>query len=140
MTTPEAAERYLQEHLAEWNGIPIAVHNPHDKPVAELPVIYGFNNGGSAGWYHAQLISEDGMGLGAHICSAEGYMYSDLGILEGSAPGRHEDFRKHYPDGYRMAFVSFAEVEKHPGLTEACRLNQLKAKKAEEAKALEKEE
>ena len=35
-------------------------------------------------------------------------------------------FRAHYPDGYRMEFVPYAEVEEHAGLKEAFRLNDLK--------------
>lgn len=108
-----------------------AVFNPHDKPVAELPVIYGFNNGGSAGLYSACLIAEDGTGLGGHICSHEGYMPGDLGILEGYRPDRHETFKAHYPDGYRMDFVSYADVPDHAALAEAFRLNALLAEKAE---------
>lgn len=47
------------------------IFNPHDKPETELPVIYGFNNGGSDDWWYGCLIAEDGTGLGSHICSAE---------------------------------------------------------------------
>lgn len=108
-----------------------AVFNPHDKPVAELPVIYGFNNGGSAGWYSACLIAEDGTGLGGHICSHEGYMPGDLGILKDSGSDRHEGFKAHYPDGYRMDFVPHSQVRDHAALAEAFRLNKLLAEKAE---------
>ena len=103
--------------------MPYAVHNPHDKPVTELPVIYGFNNGGSPGWYSGVLIAEDGTGLGGHLCSHEAYMYRDLGIEEGSRPDRHETFRAHYPDGYRMEFVSYAHVLGHPALNLAFERN-----------------
>jgi hypothetical protein len=88
-------------------------------------VIYGFNNGGSSGWYTAISLAEDGTCLGSHICSHEGYMPHDLGVLEGSRPDRHEhDYQKHYPNGYRMEFVSSDEVKEHAGLNEAFRLNQ----------------
>jgi hypothetical protein len=103
---------------------PFAIYNPHNKPVEELPVIYGFNNGGSQDWWHGCLIAEDGTGMGGHVCSNEGFMYGDLGILEGSRPDRHEGFRKHYPDGYRMDFVRGAEVMTHPGLNAAYEKNQ----------------
>lgn len=102
----------------------LAVFNPHNKPVTELPVIYGFNNGGSYEWYTGFLLSEDGEGLGSHICSSEWFMPGDLGCLEGSRPDRHEDFRKHYPDGYRMEFVPERDVKTHPGLTAAYNRNQ----------------
>lgn len=101
-----------------------AIYNPNELSLDQLPVIYGFNNGGSPGWYEGVLIAEDGTYIGNHLCSAEGYMPHDLGILEGTRPDRHETFRKHYPDGYRMEFVSEREVREHSGLMEAYRRNQ----------------
>ena len=128
MTTPEAEALYLAQHRMEWGGKPYAVFNPHDQPVHMLPVIYGFNNGGSPGWYSGCLLAEDGTGMGGHICSSEGYMYHDLGIVEGSRPDRHEHFKAHYPDGYRMDFVPESQVMTHPGLEAAYQRNQAKAK------------
>lgn len=119
MTTPAAARLYEAQHQAQWNGRSVAIFNPHSKPVPELPVIYGFNNGGSPGWFSACLIAEDGTGLGSHLCSAESYMPADLGILEGSQSDRHETFRAHYPDGYRMEFVPYADVDGHAGIKAA---------------------
>jgi hypothetical protein len=127
MTTEAAARLYEAQHLAEMEGKGYAVFNPHNRPLADLPVIYGFNNGGSPGWWHAQLISEDGTGLGCHLCSAEGYMPHDLGILDGTRPDRHETFREHYPDGYRMDFVSYADVRTHEALNKAFELNKAQA-------------
>jgi len=116
MTTPQAAAHYLAEHEQQMASKQWAVFNPHDKPVEELPVIFGFNNGGEPGWFSAVLLAEDGTWLGGHICSAEGYMPHDLGVLEGTRPDRHERFRKHYPDGYRMVFVPYDDVRSHEGL------------------------
>jgi hypothetical protein len=101
-----------------------AIYNPHNKPIEELPVIYGFNNGGSPGWYSGELLAEDGHFLGSHICTNEGYMLGDLGIYEGHRPDRHEDFKKHYPDGYRMDFISLNEVKTDSGLMKAYEKNQ----------------
>lgn len=95
------------------------VFNPHNKPFAELPYIYGFNNGGSPGWYDATLLSDDGEFLGGHLCSAECYMPYDLGIVTGHRPDRHKGFREHYPDGYRMTFVPASDVKAHPGIAAA---------------------
>lgn len=106
MTTKAAEELYLAQHLFDLEGRSLAVFNPDSKPIADLPTIYGFNNGGSNGWYSAVLISEDGTWMGSHVCSHEGYMRHDLGILEGTRPDRHAGFQKHYPDGYKMEFVS----------------------------------
>ena len=128
MTTEAAARLYLAQHQVEWEGKGYAVYNPHNKSLGELPVIYGWNNGGSPGSYSAGLMAEDGTYLGGHICSSEGYMEHDLGILEGARPDRHEGFRKHYPDGYRMDFVGEREVRTHQGLLDAYEKNQAKAK------------
>ena len=111
MTTEAAARLYEAQHLAQWGDKGWACYNPLGKPVEELPTIYGFNNGGSSYFLHAVLIAEDGTGLGGHACSSEAYMPHDLGILEGSRPDRHETFRAHYPDGYRMEFVSYRDVD-----------------------------
>jgi len=116
MTTPAAENLYLAQHLYEMEGKGYALYNPNKKPIQELPVIYGFNNGGKPGWYDGVLLAEDGECLGGHICSNEGYMRHDLGILEGSRPDRHERFKKHYPDGYRMDFVSFDDFDGHEKL------------------------
>jgi len=132
MTTEAAAKLYLAQHEIEMQGKNWAIHNPNNLPVQELPIIYGFNNGGRPGWYSGVLIAEDGTGLGGHICSAEGYMLHDLGILKGTRPDRHEDFRKHYPDGYRMVFISSANVKEHKGLDLAYERNQQLAKENEE--------
>lgn len=135
MTTPAAERLYLAQHEAAVADRGYAVFNPHAKPLADLPVIYGFNNGGSPGWYHATLIAEDGAGLGGHICSDEGYMRHDLGVLEGSRSDRHETFRKHYPDGYRMDFVPHAEAKDHAALKLAFERNDVLKKLAEEMAA-----
>lgn len=119
MTTPQAEAAYLHQHLSQWNGRPLAVFNPDNLPVEELPVIYGFNNGGPRGFMSACLIAEDGTGLGGHICSSEGYMPHDLGLVEGSRPDRHEKFRDYYPHGYRMAWVPYNEVRGCAGLMAA---------------------
>lgn len=131
MTTERAAKEYLARHLASIAGRGWAAWNPHDKPLEELPAIYGYNNGGSPGWYEGVLLAEDGAYLGGHICSDEGYMPHDLGVLEGSRPDRHEAFREHYPDGYRTEFVGMADVKSHEGLMAAYARNQEKAEAPE---------
>lgn len=126
MTTAAAAALYEAQHVYRHAGLRKAVFNPHGKPLDELPVIYGFNNGGSPGWMSAVLLAEDGTCLGGHCCSSEAYMPADLGVLEGTRDDRHKDFRKHYPDGYRMEFVRGADVKTHAGLAKAYQLNQAK--------------
>lgn len=82
---------YELEHLSKWDGQPPVVFNPHNKPVEELPFIYGFCNGGQFGWMEGVLVSQDG----------------------------HEEFQKHYPDGCRMEFVPHAKAKDHAGLKAA---------------------
>lgn len=127
MTTKAAARIYEAQHMLQWEGQPLAVFNPHGKPVNELPVIYGFNNGGKPGWMLADLLAEDGTYLGGHVCSSEAYMPHDLGCIEGSRPDRHETFRKHYPDGYAMDFVSGLDARNHAGLQSAIAAHKSKA-------------
>lgn len=122
MTSPAAAALYLAQHNLEHEGRGNAVYNPKGLPVDELPFIYGFNNGGSRGWFDAGLISADGHHLGSHYCSDEGYMPADLGVLEGTRPDRHERFRQHYPDGYRMIFIPYHRVRETLGLMAALAL------------------
>jgi hypothetical protein len=124
MTTPVAAALYEAQHVYEHRNFTVAVFNPEDKSLSDLPVIYGFNNGGSHFGLQAVLIAEDGTPLGGHICSSESYMPADLGILEDTRPDRHNDFRAHYPSGYRMAFVGEKYIFTHPGLNRAIQLNQ----------------
>jgi hypothetical protein len=125
MTTEAAAVLYLAQHNFEnqWRGI--AKYNPHDKPLEELPRIYGIVNGGSTGWLDCVAIAADGHTLGGHICSEEGYLPYDLGVLEGARPDRHEHYQKHYPDGYVMEHVPRASIATHEGLQQAIALNKL---------------
>lgn len=124
MTTPQAAAQYLAEYQSRMGNLPLAAYNPHNKPMEELPTIYGFNNGGASDWLEGCIIAESGHCLGGHICSHEGYMPGDLGCLEGSCDDRHADFRKHYPNGYKMEFVGSASVRTHAGLRAAYERNQ----------------
>jgi hypothetical protein len=96
-----------------------AIYNPNGAQVESLPVIYGFNNGGSPGFMHGQLIAQDGTPLGSHLCSNERFMLGDLGVLAGARSDRHEGFQKHYPDGYRMDFVGYDDVPSHAALNAA---------------------
>jgi len=113
MTTEAAAALYLAEYQQKIGNRNTVIYNPLNKDVKDLPRIFGFNNGGPKEWLSAVALAENGVVLGSHICSYEAYMPGDLGILEGTRPDRHEkDYRVHYPDGYRMVWVSsqdFAE-------------------------------
>jgi hypothetical protein len=107
--------------------LPSPVSPKRDDSNDELPVIYVFSNrkDGGEGPYYA--IAQDGTCLGSHYCSNEGWGRVDLGFALGSRPDRHETYAKHYPDGYRMEFVSSAEYEDHEGLKAALAENLGKA-------------
>lgn len=126
MTTEAAARLYEAMHVFAHDSLRPAVVNPYGKRLDDLPVIYGFNNGGPPGWMSAVLLAEDGECLGGHCCSSEAYMPADLGILEGTRPDRHETFRAHYPDGYRMEFIPGHLVRDHAGLALAIDRNKQK--------------
>lgn len=136
MTTEAAANLYLAQHLFDQQGRKRAAYNPHGKPTGELPLVYGFNNGGERDMWEAVVVAEDGTWLGSHCCSHEGYMPSDLGMLEGNTY-RAEAFTKHYPDGWRTEFIGAKDVPTHEGLNKAFRLNKLQreAEHAEQAAA-----
>lgn len=102
------------------------IHNPKNIPADDLPIIYGYNDGGHGPFLSARLIAQDGERLGGHGCSHEGFMRGDLGIDAGSRPDRHEEFRKHYPGGYRMEFVGLSQVSEHEGLRRALHLTDRK--------------
>lgn len=117
MTTEAAARLDEAQHVYECQGNGLAVYNPHGKPVGDLPIIWGFINSHSAGGVHAMTLAEDGTELGGHFCSSPAYAPADLGLLEGSRPDRHERYRAHYPDGYRMSgLVQYDDVDACTGL------------------------
>ena len=135
MTTKAAAAAYEAAHVLEHQHRGWAVYNPHGKPVSELPVIYGWNNGGPYGRMSGCVIAQDGTTFYGHTSSSEAYMPADLGILEGTRPDFHAEFRHHYPDGYRMVFVGYEEAfaKSNAGLVAAWALNTAKrAQKAQE--------
>lgn len=135
MTTPAAERLYQAQHEVSMEGRRYAIYNPHNKPVEELPYIYGFNNGGAPKFLEGALVAEDGTYLGGHCCSHECYMRHDLGIFEGTRPDRHETFRAHYPDGYRMTFISYDDYPKATALHTA--LERAKARKEQETQPTE---
>ena len=103
------------------------------------PRIYAFSNVVGGGDGIACAMAEDGTILGSHWCSSEYYVPNDLGVNEGSRPDRHEDYKKHYPNGYKMEFVPASDVKTHEGLQRAFKLNREQGEraKAEEVRAEE---
>lgn len=124
MTTAAAARLYLAQHLMEHEGRPVVIFNPGGMPVEELPPIFAFSNVVGGGDGVAYAMAQDGTVLGSHWCSHELYVPADLAVIDSWMRERHDSYKGHYPNGYRMEFVRAADVKTHIGLTEAYRLNQ----------------
>jgi len=86
--------------------------------------IYCFSNTKNGGEGPAVAMGDDGVVLGGHFCSHEGFVPGDLGVTEGSRPDRHKTYKEHFPDGYEMEFVPVRELDSHEGLQKAFELNQ----------------
>ena len=89
--------------------------------------IYCFSSIVRGGDGMAYAMGDDGVVLGSHWCSSEYYIPHDLGVTEGSRPDRHEEYKKHFPNGYEMEFIHSSDIKTHQGLTKAFELNQLLA-------------
>jgi hypothetical protein len=109
------------------------VENPKGLPEEQLPYIYVFINGWMAGPI-GQAVSADGMGLGSHACSAECWIYNDLGIAPDSRPDRHETYLKYYPDGYILQYIPDFELDKHEGFQKALKCAELLCEKKQAEK------
>ena len=115
----KSAREREQHRKATENLDPVAF-NPQDKPLEDLPKVYGFHNGGTPGFYYGQLLALDGTPLGSCVIEHGDFMEWELGVND-KASWRHEQISDHYPDGYVMEYVGLKEVKSfsHPGLVEA---------------------
>jgi hypothetical protein len=102
-----------------------------DSTVVAKPKIFAFSSVVGGGDGIALAMAEDGTVVDSHYCSNEAWVPHDLGV---TCDWHHEEYKKHYPDGFEMEFVRAADVESHAGLIAAFALNQ---KQAEAAKAAE---
>lgn len=118
--SPESAAPALPLTVA---GRPVAIHNPLDRPVEDLPVVYGVSQGGPRFFISGILISEDGRVFGAHVSSNEFYLPGDLQVLASHVGARHEAIRAAYPEGYRMEFIRHFDAGNHEGLRGALAKN-----------------
>lgn len=82
--------------------------------------IYCFNNGGQPGLLLAVAVCEDGHCLAQHVCSSEGFMPHDLGMV---GTWKHDIYNSHCGEGnWELEWVP--NPKEHEGLKEAFRLNQ----------------
>lgn len=103
--------------------------------MSEKKKIYGFNNGGSSGWYSAIAMGEDGVVVASHVCSSEGFMLYDLGIRDST--WKHDAYDAHFGEGnWEIEWVPSDQVQTHPGLLKAYELNQLLANETKDEVAV----
>lgn len=85
------------------------------------PKIFVFCNGCSdelGGMHNAIAVSEDGHVLAGHCCSNHYWIRHDMGL---TSDWKHEEYRKHYPDGFDLEFVDLeaSRVMEHEGVKAA---------------------
>lgn len=98
-------------------------HNPPKDPsLAEtkvfprLPEIYVFQSSEGDTYIGGKAIAEDGSYVASHSSSDETWLRHDLGV---TSDWYHDDYRKHYPHGFRVVWVAPAEVPTHAGIQAA---------------------
>ena len=85
--------------------------------------IYCFSNVVGGGDGVALAIAQDGVVLGSHYCSHEGYVTHDLVDDNGFRSDLQKGYADHYPDGYEAEFIANADIDGHEGLQAAFKLN-----------------
>lgn len=79
------------------------------------------NSGRGTDWQVVMAMAEDGTCLASHVSSNEDWAKHDIGI---TSDWKHEDYRRHYPDGYELVWVDDAKPGNHSGLDAAYAKNQ----------------
>ena len=86
------------------------------------PVIYCYAQ--PSGFGHDVIVyalAEDGECLASHMSSCELWAQHDIGI---NSDWKHDAYRAHYPDGYRLEWVDTDKLESHGGFKAAFTRNQ----------------
>ncbi len=114
----------LAKHNLKYKDRKPVVFNPLKQEEDKLPTIYCFLKIIEGQKGIAVAVSQDGYVLGTHACSSEQYVPHDLGVLERTRLDRHDiSYKKHYPNGYKMAFIKNEEMKAHSGFQEAYQKN-----------------
>jgi len=69
---------------------------------------------------YAQSLAEDGTGLGGHLSTNESWAKHDIGL---TSDWHHDEYRKHYPDGYEVEWIDTDKLDTHEGFQKALKLN-----------------
>lgn len=97
------------------------------KATTDKPKIFVFENSGAGtDWIGGVALAESGHHLGSHISSHHNWFLHDMGL---TSDWKHDEYKKHYPDGYELVHVK--DPRNHEGLKAAYALNQKLAKEAE---------
>lgn len=99
--------------------------------MTDKPKIYVFCNSCAPQWHSALALAEDGTVLAGHVCSDHLWIPHDMGA-EGS-DWKHDDYDKHYPDGWELVLVeSLNDPKKHPGCAAAIVLAEARGAKGDD--------
>lgn len=88
------------------------------------PKIFLFCEPVSHGDFAAHAIAEDGTGLGGHLSSSVEFAKHDIGL---TSDWHHDEFRKHYPNGYEVEWIDQKDLATHEGFQKALKLNRVSA-------------
>ena len=94
------------------------VFNPMQRPISDLPVVYGYEIQVKGIVTFNGLISDDGTSyaVDTYGCADAPHF---LGVVSGSRPHIDARLQADYPGGYRMEFVPWLFLEEHEGLMRA---------------------
>lgn len=103
--------------------------------MSDKPKIYFFISRRMGSDFIVNALAEDGTWFGNHMSSSEYYAQHDIGYTDSKfSEYRRVKYDEHYPNGYEKVWVPMNEVDEHPGLSEAYRLNQLQKETDEKEK------
>jgi len=63
-------------------------------------------------------LAEDGTALAKHLSSSVVFSKHDMGI---TSTWHHDEYKKHYPDGYELEWIDEKDLGSHAGYQEAVR-------------------
>ncbi len=100
------------DKVMERNGILLECSDAPDVILTgkEKKIFCFVNSGINTNWQNVLAMCEDGVCLGNHISSNEGWAKIDIGYADDSNP-KHEKYTKHCPDGYELIWIDTIQVK-----------------------------
>ncbi len=71
-------------------------------------------------------LTEDGHCIGQHLSSNMFYSKHDMGL---TSDWKHDNYSKHYPDGFELEWINEEDLDNHQGWLDALKLNKELAEK-----------